>query len=186
MILGITGTVGAGKGTVVEYLVRACGFKHFSSREFLFEEIRRRGIADESRIALRDTGNALRMEHGPGYIAETLLARAKEAGGDAIIESIRTLGEAEFLKQQGAFIVAVDADRQVRYDRVIERGSSTDNLSFETFCEQEDLEMAGTAVWDMNVFGVMSIADWKLMNNGGLEELHARVEDMLSAFRVRT
>lgn len=185
MILGITGTVGAGKGTVVEYLVRERGFAHFSSREFLFEEIRRRGIADESRIALRDTGNALRKEHGPGYIAETLLARAKETGGDAIIESIRTLGEAEFLKRHGAFIVAVDADRRLRYERVLKRASSTDKLTFEAFCEQEDKEMSGTAVWDMNVFGVMAIADWKLMNNAGLRELHGHIEEMLSAFRAR-
>lgn len=183
MILGITGTVGAGKGTVVEYLVNEKGFKHFSSRDFIVEEIRRRGLTDESRVTMRNTGNELRKEHGPSYIAETLLVRAKEAGGDAIIESIRSVGEAEFLKKQGGYIVAVDADKKIRYERVIARGSSTDNLTFEEFCEQEDREMTGTALWDMNVFGVMGTADVTLTNNDGIEKLHEQIEQMLERMR---
>lgn len=40
IIIGITGTLGAGKGTVVEYL-KTKGFKHFSVREFLTQEIKK-------------------------------------------------------------------------------------------------------------------------------------------------
>lgn len=36
-IIGITGTLGAGKGTIVEYLKDKKGFAHFSVREFLKE-----------------------------------------------------------------------------------------------------------------------------------------------------
>lgn len=185
MILGITGTVGAGKGTVVEYLAKHHGFAHYSVREFLYEEIRRRGKDAEDRTALRETGNALRQEHGPAYVAETLLQRAQEAGGSAVIESIRTVGEAELLKKHGAFIVAIDADKALRYQRAVERGSQTDKLSYEEFCEEENREMAGTAVWDMNVFGVMNIADWTLQNNGDLGTLHADIETMLASFNKR-
>lgn len=185
MILGITGTVGAGKGTVVAYLAEHHSFAHYSVRDFLYEEMRRRGKDTEDRTALRETGNALRQEHGPAYVAEALLQKAQEAGGDAIIESIRTVGEAELLKKHGAFIVAVDADKKLRYERVIKRGSQTDDLSFQEFCEEEDREMMGTAVWDMNVFGVMKIADWTLKNDGALTELHTEIEDMLSSFKNR-
>ena len=38
-IIGITGTMGAGKGTVVEYLVAKHGFKHYSARSVLNEMI---------------------------------------------------------------------------------------------------------------------------------------------------
>ncbi|MDR0438308.1 MAG: AAA family ATPase, partial [Bacteroidales bacterium] len=44
MIIGITGTIGAGKGTIVDYLVSQKGFLHFSVRDFLSEEIERRGL----------------------------------------------------------------------------------------------------------------------------------------------
>ncbi len=184
MILGVTGTVGAGKGTVVDYLVKEKGFAHYSVRDFLLEEIRQRGLADETRNGLRDMGNMLRKEHGPAYIAEVLLARAKEQGGNVLIESIRSVGEAEYLKTHGARMLAVDADRASRYERVVLRGSSTDNLTFEEFCAQEDREMAGTAPWDMNVFGVMSVADVTLMNNGTVEELHAQVDRTLATLGV--
>ena len=40
IIIGITGTLGAGKGTIVEYLVGKKGFKHYSVRELLSEIIR--------------------------------------------------------------------------------------------------------------------------------------------------
>lgn len=42
LIIGITGTIGAGKGTVSDYLVNKKGFKHFSVREFLIKEINKR------------------------------------------------------------------------------------------------------------------------------------------------
>ena len=38
MIIGITGTLGAGKGAVVEFLKQK-DFKHYSVRNFLIEEI---------------------------------------------------------------------------------------------------------------------------------------------------
>ena len=36
--IGITGTLGAGKGTIVEYLQKEKGFSHYSVRAFLTDE----------------------------------------------------------------------------------------------------------------------------------------------------
>ena len=38
-IIGITGTIGAGKGTIVDYLVLQKGYEHYSVRSFIKEEI---------------------------------------------------------------------------------------------------------------------------------------------------
>ncbi|MEK7109404.1 MAG: AAA family ATPase [Patescibacteria group bacterium] len=178
MIIGITGTNGAGKGTVVDYLVKQKGFKHFSVREFLIEEIKRRGLPID-RDHMRLVGNDLRKTHRPGYIAEELLTRAQQGGGDAIIESLRNVGEAQFMKSQGMLVWGVDADRKVRYGRVVLRGSHTDKVSFEQFVEQEEREMAQTAAHDMNIAGVMQMADVVLTNNGTQAELFAQVEEAL-------
>lgn len=179
MIIGVTGTNGAGKGTVVDYLVEK-GFAHYSVRDLLVEEIGKRGLAVD-RSAMREVGNELRKNHGPAHIIETLYARAEAARGDALIESIRAVAEAEFLKGRGAAIIAVDAERRLRYKRIIARGSATDRLSFEAFCEQEDREMSGIDPWDMNVFGVMKMADYTIENAGSLDELHATVDELLAA-----
>ena len=44
LIVGITGTLGAGKGAVVDHLTSKHGFLHFSARAFLTEEVRARGL----------------------------------------------------------------------------------------------------------------------------------------------
>ena len=178
MILGITGTNGAGKGTVVNFLVHHKKFNHFSVRNFLIEEIKRQGLPVD-RPHMREVGNEMRKAHGPGYIAERLMEQALEETGNSVIESIRSVGEAEFLKSKGALLWGVDADRKTRYERVLLRQSETDQVSFEQFCIYEDREMVSTQPYDMNVFAVMKMADHIFLNNGTVEELFLQVEKVL-------
>ncbi len=179
MVIGITGTNGAGKGTVVDYLVKQKGFTHYSGREFIIEEIVKRGLPI-NRDSTNFVGNDLRKTYGPSYIAEQQLARAQAKGGDAVIESLRAIGEAEFLKSKGALIWGVDADREIRYARAVLRDSATDKVSFEEFCAQEDRELAQKEKFDMNVNGVMQMADTILYNNTTPEELYVQVEAALA------
>lgn len=180
MIIGVTGTIGAGKGTLVGYLVERHGFTHYSVREFLVEEIEKRGMVPD-RSAMRSVANELRAAHGPAYIIESLYARALENGGDALIESIRAIGEAEFLKEKGAKILAVDADRKIRYERIQQRGASTDQVDFDTWVMQEERELASVEPWDMNVLGVMAMADVRIENDGPRGTFEELIDGALSA-----
>lgn len=180
MIVGITGTNGAGKGTVVEHLVRK-GFSHFSVRDFIIEEIVRRSMP-VNRDSANMVGNDLRKTCHPAYLVEQLLARAQAQEGNAVIESVRAIGEAEFLKSRGALIWAVDADRRIRYERVVLRGTALDKIPFEKFCRQEDREMNQKEKFDMNIAGVISMADSVFVNNGKPQELYARIEKVLSGY----
>ncbi len=178
MTIGITGTNGAGKGTIVDYLVQKKGFAHYSARKFISKETERQGLPLD-RSNMRLVANELRKVHGPSYVIEQLFEEAKTAVGNVVIESVRTIGEAELLKSKGILLWAVDADRKTRYERVLKRWSETDKVSFEQFCEYEDREMAGTEPYDMNVFGVMKMADHVFYNDGTQDELYAQVERVL-------
>ena len=113
VIIGITGTNGAGKGTVVEYLVAQKRFGHFSARALLTEEIEKRGW-ENNRENLIKVANELRETYGSAYVAEELFKRASVSKKNCIIESIRTVGEIELLKKKGKFVLlAVDADQKV-------------------------------------------------------------------------
>lgn len=178
-IIGITGTIGAGKGTVVEYL-KTKGFQHYSARSLLLAELAKRGLEND-RNAMRPLANELRQKYGPAYIAETLFQEAEMAGGDAVIESLRTIGEVEALKKLSSLFVllAVDAEPKIRYERILKRGSETDSVSFEEFIEQELLESEGKDAWAQNLPACIDAADIVITNNGSLEDLHRAVDAAL-------
>lgn len=179
MIIGITGTLGAGKGTVVEYL-KTKGFKHYSARTFITEEIKRMGMP-VNRDNMVIVGNDLREKNSPSYVAEQLYGRAKKDGGNCVIESLRTLGEIEALRKKGKFyLFAVEANARIRYNRVVKRGSSTDDISFEEFVENERREMESADPNKQNLSKCMEIANFVIENDGTIEELNKKVEEILS------
>ena len=179
MIIGITGTLGAGKGTIVDYLVKEKGFKHFSARDFIAEEVEKRGLP-LNRDTLTAVANDLRKEHSPQYVIEQLFYRAQSAGGNAVIESVRTPGEVAFLRQQPDFyLFAVDADPGLRYQRIKQRGSSTDQVDYDTFLSNEQREMSSTDPNKQNLSQCIRQADYVFNNNGTQAELFEQVEKVL-------
>lgn len=177
MILGITGTLGAGKGTVVEYLKQK-GFTHYSVRDFLSTELQKRGM-EKNRDTMLAVANELRATHGPGHIAEQLVALAQSGGGNAVIESIRSIGEAEYLKQNGALLWAVDAPLELRYERIQKRASETDKVSFEKFKQDEAAEFANTDPAKPNLKALIEKADAVFINKGSQNDLFEQVEKAL-------
>jgi dephospho-CoA kinase len=184
LIIGITGTLGAGKGTIVEYLCGQKGFVHFSVRAFLTEEIVRRGL-EVNRDSMVAVANELRAQHGPAYIAEQLYEQALASGKNCIIESIRTPGEVELLKSKGNFILfAVDAPAEERYRRIIERASETDHISYQTFLDNEMREMNSDDPNKQNIARCIEQADVLVVNDGSVEHLHSKIEAILQNMKV--
>lgn len=180
MIIALTGTNGSGKGAVVDHLV-AKGFVHFSVRAALTEMLENEGISVD-RSALRERANALRAEHGAGYFVRLFLEEIHAKGiKDAVIESVRTTGEAASLKEHGVTLLAVDADRRIRFERITGRGSATDKLDFETFVKEEEREWYGAeGVHDMNIMEVLKMADLTIQNEGTLAELYVKIDEAIA------
>ncbi len=185
IIIGITGTLGAGKGTIVDYLIRNRGFVHFSVRQFLLKEIRRRKLP-ENRDSMVAVANELRAKHGPSYIVEQLHDLAVKNGKNAIVESIRTTGEIDALRSKGGFfLLAVDADARIRYQRVQQRGSETDNIDYDTFIANENREMSGKDPATQNLMKCIETADFALDNNGTFQQLFDQIERIMSEVDAR-
>jgi dephospho-CoA kinase len=179
IIIGITGTIGAGKGTVVEYLTEKKDFLHFSVRAFLLEEIRKRGIP-EDRDSMFRLANELRALHGPSYVTDQLCEKAVLTGRNCVIESIRTPGEIDSLRRKASFfLIAVDADPALRYERIRIRASETDSITFETFLENEKREMTTSDPNRQNLKKCIEMADAVILNNSTREELFRLTEEIL-------
>lgn len=178
MIIGVTGTDGAGKGTVVEYLMHTKGFTHCSARAIFAEGLTRRG-EELTRANLRLMGNEMREAHGNDFLVTYYLEKIQEEKiEDAVIESIRTIAEAETLKAHGGILIAVDADQKIRYERVQLRRSSSDKVSFEEFVVHEELESNDPNPHGMQKQKVIIMADYTILNNGSVEDLKKSIEDV--------
>jgi dephospho-CoA kinase len=177
MIIGITGTLGAGKGTVVEYLVNQKGFTHYSVRDFLRSEIIKREL-EVNRDTMVVVANDLRTANGASYITDCLFEQAAVHGGNAVIESIRAVGEITSLRKKGTFVLwAVDAMPEVRYRRIARRASETDHINYVTFLENEKREMTSGDPFKQNIAACMALADTILRNDGTVEELYGNIEE---------
>jgi len=184
LIIGITGTLGAGKGTIVDYLVQEKGFVHFSVRGFLIEEIERQGLV-VNRDSMVLVANKLRADYSPSYIIDQLYKQALLTGATCIIESIRTPGEVDSLREKGNFLLlAVDADPMLRYDRIVMRNSETDRISYSTFIENEEREMQSTDPNKQNIGKCIEQADQIFYNNSTVADLYNRLEKKLSQLGI--
>jgi dCMP deaminase len=178
MIIGITGTLAAGKGTVVEFLKNK-GFKHYSVRDYLLEEIKKRDLI-VNRNSMVSVANELREKNSPNYITEKLYSLAKKEGENCIIESLRTPGEIFSLKNKEKFyLFSVDANRRLRYKRAVLRESETDQISFEEFVDNEEKEMNSDDPNKQNLKKCIELSDFSFENNGSIEELCRQVELVL-------
>jgi dephospho-CoA kinase len=184
LVIGITGTLGAGKGTVVEYLLKEKGFNHFSVRQFLLEEIRKRALP-ENRDSMVVVANEFRRLNSPSYITDQLYIQALKSDKNAVIESIRTPGEIDSLRQKGKFFLfAVDADPKTRFERIRKRNSETDQINYDTFINNEQREMTSTDLNSQNLQKCREMADFVLWNDGIIDELYEKVEVVLKEIGV--
>ncbi len=180
IVIGVTGTNGGGKGTIVEYLVKQRGFKHFTFRGYFTQKLQERGT-EVNRDTMRDIANELRQTLGEKYFQE-VLGDVYASGDNYVVESIRTPSEVDFLKKQpDTYLFSADADQKIRYERIVPRGSETDNVTFDEFCDQEFKEMQNTDPSKQNLSYCMEHTDpkFKFINNGTVEEFHVKIDEAM-------
>ncbi len=185
MIIGLTGTLAAGKGTVAEYLIGR-GFQYYSLSDELRLLLREKGIMP-TRDNLTKAGNTLRKRYGPGFLAELAIKRLKGSPSisNSVVDSIRNAAEIGALRElKGFSLVAVDAPVDIRYERARKRGSERDPKSFSEFLTQEKREMAGKST-EQQLAACMREADFTIKNDGDFKKLYKQIELLLEQLKAK-
>lgn len=172
-LIGLTGTNAAGKGEAAAYFAGK-GYAVFSLSDIIREELRQRG-EPVTRDSLIRTGNELRRRFGADVLARRTMAKVR---GPAVIDSIRNLAEVEYLRrQEGFLLLAVDAPVEVRFARAALRGRDESAADLEAFKRKEEEERRGGED-GQQLEACMAAADRTIINDGTLEELRRRLEEV--------
>lgn len=180
-IIGLTGPICSGKNEVLKIL-EARGFKGYKFSDAISKEISERGQPITRKLQ-QNIGNELRQSQGPDYWAKKLLKLAQEEGADLIaVDGIRNPWEAEYLKSQGALIIAVDADYEVRKKRFLDRSKPSDPKTEEEFNQIEQRDRGiNEADFGQQTTLAMNLADVKIINNWNTPEpLQKKLEEFIN------
>ena len=182
IVFGLTGKNASGKGTVAEILKKK-NFTYHSLSDSLRDELKSLK-KEETRENLIDIGNELREKGGPGVLADKLMPKLNSENNH-IVDSIRNPLEVISLRKETPlrrfFLISIDADSRLRYDRLCSRGRIGDTDSWEKFVEQEKKEENNDDPNKQQLSKTMEMADYNIENSGTLEELEAQVNKIISS-----
>ena len=175
MLVGLTGRNASGKTTVVNWF-SSKGIRTTSCSDSIRNWLSEQGIP-ESRDSLIEGGRELRRRGGAGVLAEMLLADLD--GVDAVIDSIRTPGEVEALRQRSDFIlIEIRAGVDSRWSRSQSRGRTGDPKKKETFLAQEKSEEVAKDDAGQALNATAEMADMIIVNDGKLDDLYSDLDDL--------
>ena len=182
MLVGLTGRNASGKSTFVEWF-SAKGLRSVSCSDSIRAWLAEQGI-ESTREALIDGGRELRRQGGGGILAEMLLEIL--SGEDAVVDSIRTPAEVQALRKRGDFfLIEVRADEDSRWERMNLRGRAGDPVDKQVFLKQEEAEASSKDEAGQALDATAELADISIDNDGTLEELEMKLEEVWSDLSQR-
>lgn len=186
MIIGITGTFAAGKDTIADYLVNKKGFGAASFGDIVREYVKKYNW-ENTRENQMKMGNKLRDEFGADFLLKEALKRVENP--NKVVAGARQMKEAEyFTTAPGAILISVDALIDVRFERIAKRSREGDPKTIQELQEKENQEMHGgdgTNPNCQNIAYCMSIANYKIINDGSFEELYKKVDEIIEKLENR-
>ena len=176
IIIGLVGKMASGKGTACQYFKEEYGANIFRFSTIL-RDILDRLYLPQSRPNMQSLSLILRQNFGDDLLAAVI---AKDVSGDigkiVGVDGVRRDPDIKYLKVLPGFsLINIDADQKVRWQRMVARGENSDDTSktFEQFQSDEGQEA------EKQINEVAKQAKFTINNNGGLEELHRQIDEII-------
>jgi len=187
LLVGVVGLNGSGKDTLAAYLKEKMGFAHKDLGQEIRDELKVLGKNHLDRNEMIALGNERRQKFGFDYWAKRAIDSLAPAK-NIIITSVRNPTEVEYIKSKKGIILVPFADLDVRYKRTVERvkndpSAHGDAGSFEDFKAKEEKELASTDPAKQQNLKCISMADYKLNNNGTQEDFYKEIDALLAKIK---
>ena len=173
-IVAIVGMPGAGKSEATDFF-RTKGLKVVSFSSIVNDYIDKKGLEHTEKVH-KEIREGLRAKHGfeaMAVLSSSKIASALEKKNMIVIEGMRSWEEYLYMKREfpntKLYVVAIHADKPLRYQRVAER-----NYRSKLSGEERDInELIGT-----NMGPTIAFADYLVKNNFSLQDLHDKLEQI--------
>lgn len=182
IIIGLVGEKGAGKETFGELLANLLkNRKVYRTRtaDILNETLDLWSI-NNSRSNLQRLAVTMRNMYGPDAISHAIQQRILKNDGEIVIlDGIRWEPDRRLVRSfKKSFLVYVTADARTRYRRTVKRKQKhgEEHTTFEQFMHEELAET------ELDIPRIGATADFKVKNEGTLENLQQQVEKFYQEF----
>ena len=186
-LIGVAGTTAAGKDTVAELLCRLFNMQNLSSGDAVRAIARYvyhvQPDANPTPEQLAEVADYLRTEVNPAATVQLCVLEAQAMNiPRAVITGLRSMGEAEAIRQAGGVIIGVDADPHVRFDRVNAQAPEESKETLEEFMEQDERDGRGMSDSGpgRGIHSIIQSADLIVTNTGSLEELENELKNSVA------
>jgi len=181
LVIGLVGEKGSGKGTfakIIQEYTSEISCIRFS--DILVETLNLWSIP-LARTNYQELANSMEKTFGSGTFANAINNRIKNSPNKIILlDGIRRYPEAEIVRKFSKnLIVYITADIKTRYMNLKSRNEkfSEKNLSFEKFMKEEENQA------EILIPKIGATADFKITNNGTLEEYRKVVEEFYRKYK---
>jgi dephospho-CoA kinase len=181
LVLGVGGTIGAGKDVCTDYLKQKYKFTVLEMGDLVREELKQSNMS-ETRENLQFLAKKRTDEFGIGFWTRKAVKKAEDLGIKAdyvAINGVRRPVDATLPKKvfgDKFKLLFVDADVAVRFKRLKERKRPGDPKTLSEFKKQEQNE------WKIFDFErTMKLADFTIKNEtSSVEDFHKQIDEVMA------
>lgn len=175
MVLAAVGKNGTGKDFFLEYIAKKYSLPMISIGDVVRELAAKDGL-ELTRENLHATSKKYMDANGQTFFPNLIVEKIKASGAPIyLVSGIRPLSDVLFFKEAfGKDFVLVDiviSDDEVRYQRMLARGSERDGKSVEKLREFDEGEER-----QFHTSESEKMADHVIYNDGGVEDFYAAID----------
>ena len=177
-VIGAVGKIGSGKDSVIRYISTKCSLQILSVGDIAREIAKNEGLP-ATRENLEVITERYYEKYGGSYFIDETLRRIERANCERIlITGIRAPTDAMALRERfhdDFILICVRANAQKRFQRLLSRRESRDPKTWQQFLEQDRTEEK-----IFHIEETCRLADYRIDNDGTVEELHQKIGDTIS------
>lgn len=176
LIIGITGEMGSGKGTIAKHvMLEHKGNVHKFST--MLRDVLDRLYLEQSRDNLQALSTMLRKNFGEDIMAKGMYHDAENDESElVVVDGVRRMSDITYLKELPHFkLVYIEADMQNRFERIVKRAENPGDAE-KTF---EDFKKAHDDESEIQIRDLKNYANYIINNDGTFPELYDKVNEII-------